>query len=80
MKLIKKFTLALVIHFHIQKIWNSIKDYLNNFNMIKVKTFGWRNNSLDVISRIESGLIENGHLLSDNPDIIYKNESFCYSQ
>jgi glycosyltransferase involved in cell wall biosynthesis len=44
---------------------------------IKIKTFGWKNPPLDVLSRIESGFIENNCILTDdNPDLIYKNEDF----
>lgn len=44
---------------------------------IKIKTFGWKCPPLDVISRIDEGLINNGAELTDNePDILYKNNDF----
>lgn len=46
---------------------------------MKIKCFGWRNKQLDQISRIEQGFIELGHeLISDNPDLIYCNDSTGY--
>lgn len=42
--------------------------------MYKVKTFGWRNNTLDQISRIDNGLQSIGcKIVNENPDIIYSN-------
>lgn len=45
--------------------------------MIKAKIFGWRCKPLDVVSRVEEGLSNNGIIFTDeNPDLIYKNEDF----
>lgn len=45
--------------------------------MIKAKVFGWRCKPLDVVSRVEEGLENNGVIFVDeNPDLIYKNEDF----
>jgi glycosyltransferase involved in cell wall biosynthesis len=45
--------------------------------MIKAKVFGWRYKPLDVVSRVEEGLLNNNVVLTDNePDLIYKNEDF----
>ncbi len=45
--------------------------------MLKIKTFGWRSENLDVISRIEDGFRKlNCELVDTDPDIIYKNEDF----
>ena len=45
--------------------------------MIKAKVFGWRRKPLDVVSRVEEGLQNNGVIFVDqNPDLIYKNEDF----
>ncbi len=44
---------------------------------MKIKTFGWRHNILDQISRIEEGFLALGHELTDDePDILYKNNDF----
>lgn len=40
----------------------------------KIKTFGWRNKTLDQISRIDEGLTILGHeLVNENPEIAYSN-------
>jgi hypothetical protein len=45
--------------------------------MIKAKVFGWRCKPLDVVSRVEEGLENNGVIfVNENPDLIYKNEDF----
>lgn len=45
--------------------------------MIKVKVFGWRCKPLDVVSRVEEGLLNNNVIFTDDqPDLIYKNEDF----
>lgn len=45
--------------------------------MIKAKIFGWRCKPLDVVSRVEEGLLNNGVVFTDDkPDLIYKNEDF----
>jgi len=45
--------------------------------MIKAKIFGWRSKPLDVVSRIEEGLLNNNVVLTDDePNLIYKNEDF----
>ena len=44
---------------------------------MRIKTFGWRHNELDQISRIEQGFIELGHkIVEDDPDLIYCNNDF----
>jgi glycosyltransferase involved in cell wall biosynthesis len=44
---------------------------------MKIKTFAWRNNQLDQITRIEQGLINLGHeIVQENPDLIYCNNDF----
>lgn len=41
----------------------------------KIKTFGWRNQNLDQISRIEQALIFLGHqIVEENPDFIYSHD------
>lgn len=41
----------------------------------KIKTFGWRNQNLDQISRIEQALISLGHqIVEENPDFIYSHD------
>lgn len=41
----------------------------------KIKTFGWRNQNLDQISRIEQALISLGHqIVQENPDFIYSHD------
>ena len=45
--------------------------------MISAKIFGWKFKPLDVVSRIEEGLLNNNVFFTDtNPDLIYKNEDF----
>jgi len=45
--------------------------------MIKAKVFGWRCKPLDVVSRVEEGLLNNNVIFTDDqPDLIYKNEDF----
>jgi len=42
--------------------------------MIKVKTFGWRNKTLDQISRIDQGLLDlHCKLNEENPEVLYSN-------
>ncbi len=44
---------------------------------MKIKTFGWRRQYLDQISRIEEGFLALGHeLVEENPDLIYCNNDF----
>lgn len=41
---------------------------------LKIKTFGWRNKTLDQISRIDEGLIASGHeLVNEGPEVVYSN-------
>ncbi len=48
---------------------------------MRIKTFGWRNKNLDQISRIEEGLLSLEHqITSDDPEIIYCNDSTVYSE
>lgn len=44
---------------------------------MRIKTFGWRNQQLDQITRIEEGFKNLGHeIVQQNPDIIYCNNDF----
>lgn len=44
---------------------------------MKIKTFGWRNQKLDQITRIEQGFVNLGHDISgNNVDLIYCNNDF----
>jgi len=42
---------------------------------LRIKTFGWRSQNLDQISRIEESLISLGHqIVEENPDFIYSHD------